>query len=391
MSCSLVFLIIRLAKNKTVKRCFAWGGGDFHRRFFIKHEGVKMKKLSLGVLSAALFIVPFASGAMASTCICPGTGCYSDGQYWPYCSECVGYCSTSGSSAATAPVTSTFLKNNFTIPEAILTKPSPFSGNWTPSMQPLDKRKQLDLLIAELRKLQKKAEDAGAAVAKAKWDARNARAEAKEARDRAYRLQNEQLETKEAREIAAQLVPLLEKKAEDWEAKAKALEEAAQKAAEEAKRLEDEVKKAIAQRDALINQVLDEEKKAHAEAEKKALEDAARQEVKEKLAEAKDRPGIENAVKKADEELVKARDAEAKAAEKAAAVEARLQAWIQECEKAADRADLSEEYWNDLEARGVQVSEEKRAAEDALFDAGREREKAEIRAAVMREEAKKSI
>lgn len=58
-----------------------------------------------------------AAMASAAICECPSKRCFSAGQWWPYCAECV--CSSSsttyGPEPYSQPVDSTFLKNNFSL------------------------------------------------------------------------------------------------------------------------------------------------------------------------------------------------------------------------------------------------------------------------------------
>jgi len=60
-----------------------------------------------------------AHAAMASAviCECPSKRCFSAGQWWPYCAECVcgGSSTTQGPEPYSQPVDSTFLKNNFSL------------------------------------------------------------------------------------------------------------------------------------------------------------------------------------------------------------------------------------------------------------------------------------
>ncbi len=56
-----------------------------------------------------------AATAAAVICECPSKRCFSAGQWWPYCPECVCAGTTTGPEPYSQPVDSTFLKNNFSL------------------------------------------------------------------------------------------------------------------------------------------------------------------------------------------------------------------------------------------------------------------------------------
>jgi hypothetical protein len=74
-------------------------------------QTINILVLSL-ILTAAL--APAAISA-AVICECPSKRCFSAGQWWPYCPECVCPGTTNGPEPYSQPVDSTFLKNNFTL------------------------------------------------------------------------------------------------------------------------------------------------------------------------------------------------------------------------------------------------------------------------------------
>ena len=77
-----------------------------------------MKTMRIIITMLVLIAVPTAD-ALAVTCICPGGGCISGRDTFPFCQECTAVCagqSGPSSSPSSQPVDSKFLKDNFTVP-----------------------------------------------------------------------------------------------------------------------------------------------------------------------------------------------------------------------------------------------------------------------------------
>lgn len=125
-----------------------------------------MKKKTLVVLSALFFVLVWAPAAMATSCNCAAGTCFSGGSTWPIsaCPEC--NCSASGSSAATAPLTTQFLKNNYSIP------PIPGGVDYILHAKPAERaaiwKKRADYLKWLLKDASRRSEDAAVAAQAAK-------------------------------------------------------------------------------------------------------------------------------------------------------------------------------------------------------------------------------
>lgn len=129
-----------------------------------------MKKKTLVVLSALFFVLVWAPAAMATSCNCAAGTCFSGGSTWPIsaCPEC--NCSASGSSAATAPLTTQFLKNNYSIrpiennalPEGV-----DYIWNLKPAQQKEIWKKRADFLKGFLEDASRRSKEAAAAAKEA--------------------------------------------------------------------------------------------------------------------------------------------------------------------------------------------------------------------------------
>lgn len=72
---------------------------------------------ALALLLILMAVITPAAMASAVICECPSKRCFSAGQWWPYCAECVcsGSSTVLGPEPYSQPVDSDFLKNNFNL------------------------------------------------------------------------------------------------------------------------------------------------------------------------------------------------------------------------------------------------------------------------------------